>query len=536
MLYNKNQSVKLDETKLKQIAAGGEGVILENGKNVVKVYHTPRPAKFADHLKTLNSLDNRFVKPLGVWYNQQGLVAGFDMEYVNLNKYWLFNNLFNKGFCTTNNIDKKFKIKVLENLKDAVEFAHSQGIVIGDLNQYNMFVKKDGSILFCDVDSFATQYQPHSGVLLDEIRDWTTTNITKDTDTWAYNILSFWITTYVHPFKWVCPGNTETLEQRVRQSKSILNKIAGIKIPALYEQPDPIVVPQYEENFKGRRYYVNFNGVQTTNLVVNKTISSTSLNIRELFTDVVKVRCSENQCAVKTKTGWYLLETKFTGITKQVMLHITDVDAEIFPGNDKALILKDNKLYSINGLVQEFSNYDYYHYDNSLMIIDYDRDNQHVYNIDNQLVGVQSRITPVFAKSILFNSCPIQNFGKKKYLNIPMNGTAVLLETQEGTKTAVYGGNTYVAIESVEKSKVKFTLFRASTYKLDSGVELDYLPRFCVKGDVLFVPDDNFIGVYKDFTMISKLDVNSTRDSQLFTTNSGILMLENQSLYLLNTK
>ena len=531
MLINQNQQI--DESKLKQIAAGGEGVIYEYGKKVLKVYHTPRPTKFENHLKSLGNLDKRFVKPQQIWYTNTGLVGGFEMDYVDFNKYLLFNNLFNKGFCTTNGIDKKLKIKILESLKDAMEYAHTQGIVIGDCNMYNIFVKKDGSVLFCDVDSFATQHQPHSGVLLDEIRDWTTTNIDKNTDTWAFNILSFWATTYVHPFKWVCPGNTETLEQRVRQSKSILSKISGVKIPALYEVPDPIVVPQYEENFKGRRYYVDFNGVQTTNLVVNKTISSTSLNIRELFINVKKVRCTDSQCAILTDK-WILLDTRYQGITTQVKL--IDCD-ELFPGNKEFLYLKGDILYTSKGeKVQQFNNY-YYHFNNgSLMIVDYDRDNQHVYKIDNQMVGVESRITPVFAKSILFNGCPIQNFGKKKYLNIPVNGIGILLETWEGTKTALYGGNTYVVTESVEKNRVKFTLFRASTYKLEAGVELDYLPHFCVKGDVLFLPDDNYIGVYKDFTMISKLDVNSTRDSQLFTTNSGILMLENQSLYLLNTK
>lgn len=531
MLIQGNTTI--DESKLKQITAGGEGVIYEYGTKVLKVYHTPRPTKFESHLKSLSNLDNRFVKPQQIWYTTTGLVGGFEMDYVDFNKYLLFNNLFNKGYCTTNGIDKKLKIKILDNLKDAIEFAHTNGIVIGDLNQYNIFVKKDGSILFCDVDSFATQHQSHSGVLLDEIRDWTTTSINKDTDTWAYNILSFWATTFVHPFKWVCPGNTDTLEQRVRQNKSILSKIQGVKIPALYEQPDPIVVPQYEENFKGRRYYVNFNGVQTTNLVVNKTISSTSLNIRQLFTNVKKVRCTNTKCAILTDK-WILLDTNYQGIVTQ--LQVIECD-ELFTGDKEFLYLKGDVLYtSKRERVQEFSNY-YYHFNNgSLMIVDYNRNNQHIYNIDNQLAGVESRVTPVFAKSILFNGCPIQNFGKKKYLNIPVNGTAVLFETQEGTKTALYGGNSYVVTESVEKNKVKFTLFKASTYKLESGVELDYLPHFCAKEDVLFLSEDNFIGVYKDFTMISKLDVNSTRDSQLFTTNSGILMLENSSLYLLNTK
>lgn len=533
MLTNQNNTI--DESKLKQIAAGGEGVIYEYGKKVLKVYHTPKPTKFENHLKSLGNLDNRFVKPQQIWYTNAGLVGGFEMDYVDFNKYLLFNNLFNKGYCTINGIDKKLKIKILESLKDAIEFAHNKGIIIGDLNQYNIFVKKDGSVLFCDVDSFATQHQPHSGVLLDEIRDWTTTSINKDTDIWAYNILSFWSTTHVHPFKWVCPGNNESLEQRVRQNKSILSKIQGIKIPALYEQPDAVVIPQYEENFKGRRYYVNFNGVQTTNLVVNKQVTSTSMTIRELLTNVIKVRCSGNQLAVKTQTGWKLLETKFQGISREINLHPSNIDDEVFPGNEKCLVLQKDKLYSIQGLEQEFSNYYYYHNGNSLMIVDYNRDLQWNYNIDNQLAGVEKSQTPVFAKSILFNGCPIQNFGNKKFLNIPVGKSYTMYEVPFGTKTALYSQG-YCVTESVEKNKVKFTLMKPSNHKLESGIELDYLPHFCVKGDLIFIPEDGFIGIYKDWTMITKLDCSCTRNSLLFATNSGIVMLENQSLYLLNTK
>ena len=157
------------------------------------------------------------------------------------------------------------------------------------------------------------------------------------------------------------------------------------------------------------------------------------------------------------------------------------------------------------------------------------------YNIDNQLAGVEKTQTPVFAKSILFNGCPIQNFGKKKFVNIPIRNTYTLLEVPFGTKTALYF-NGWCIVETVEKGKTKFILFKPSNHKLESGFELDYFPHFCVKGDMLFVPDDGFIGVFKDGTMITKLDCDSTRSSLLFSTTSGIVMLENQSLYLLNTK
>jgi hypothetical protein len=72
-----------------------------------------------------------------------------------------------------------------------------------------------------------------------------------------------------------------------------------------------------------------------------------------------------------------------------------------------------------------------------------------------------------------------------------------------------------------------------------NGTQLsfDYLPRFSAMGKMLFVPKDGEIDVYADMTLATTLDVpNCTRDSRLYVTNSGILLLENNTLYLLNTK
>lgn len=69
------------------------------------------------------------------------------------------------------------------------------------------------------------------------------------------------------------------------------------------------------------------------------------------------------------------------------------------------------------------------------------------------------------------------------------------------------------------------------------SMDLDYLPFFTVKQGMVFVPDHGHIAVYKDHSLLMTLDATvCTRDSKLFTTNSGIILLENNTLYLLNTK
>lgn len=532
-MYKTKNNTTIDLSSAKEIAAGGEGKIYEHPtdkKRVVKVYHQPRPASFEKHLRLLSSLGKSFVVPNEVYFTGPGKVAGFDMKYVNFNDYWLFNNLFNKGFCNTNGIDRAFKIKVLTRLKECIIEIHSKNIVIGDLNQYNLFVSKDADVLFVDTDSYASEANPHSGILLDDIRDWTTMSINKETDSWSYDILCFWAATFCHPFKWVVPGNTESLEQRVKTHKSFLSKIAGIKVPPLYEPLQGDIVKQFSEIFNGRRYMVDFTGAPVAvSQVIKQQVTSGSLLIRELFTDVVDVIASRTMIGVK-KDKWIIVEAKIPQVTRQVK----EIECDrVFPALDKYAYVKDDTLYAENGVPRRFNQPHFSYADGSLLVIDYGNDTEWNFNINNQLSGIDGTTTTVFAKSITIRDAAIQNFGGRKYLNIPAKNTYNLVLVPSGTKNAYYTGG-YAAIEYKQKSKIEYRLF--STAKKD-GIDLDFLPHFAVKDGLVFVPENGYIEVYKDHSLIMKLDTFiCTRDSKLYSTDAGILLFESKTLFLLNTK
>lgn len=525
---------KSELSNAKEIARGGEGVIYEHPQSkshVVKVYHQPRPAVFGEHLKYLHhNLPANFVKPEDIILDG-GKVIGYTMPYVNFNDYWLFNNLFNKGFCNTNGIDKAFKINVLKDLRTSMESIHKIDIVVGDLNQYNLFVSKKGEILFVDCDSYASKFNVHSGVLLDEIRDWTTLNINRETDSWSYDVLSFWATTFCHPFKWVLPGNAESLELRVKTGKSFLSRIPGIKIPPLYEAPDGIVEQQYREVFGGRRYMINFDGIQVAApIVIKQQVHSTSLNIRELFSDVIDVLASKTQLAIK-KDKWILISAGISGIIKQ----LKEIECDIlFPGVQKFAYCIGKELYNADGFIEKrFSQPEYYFVDGSLSVIDYIRDVQYNFNLSNQLVSIDNSQIQVFAKSITVRDSAIQNFGGSKFVNIPIRNTYSLIPVPKGTKNAYYT-NGFLTIESKEKSTIKYLLTEANS---KNQIELEYLPYIAVREKLVFVPENGRIDVYKDFTIVTQLDVSvCTRNSKLFHTDAGIILFENKTVYLLNTK
>lgn len=525
-----------DFTGKREIAAGGEGKIFEHpsdNKQVVKIYHKPRPAKFVKHLESLSKLGNLCVSPKDIYVDNSGKCIGFSMAYVNFNDYFLFNNLFNKGFCNSHNITTQFKKTVLEVLANSLKDIHSKGIVVGDLNQYNLFFSKSASILLVDVDSYQTVDSPHSGVLLEDIRDWTTLSINDKTDIWSYDVLAFWATTFCHPFKWVVPGNTESLEMRVKSGKSILSKITNIKIPPLYEPPVGDILKQFGEIFTGRRYMVSFTGSYTpTSVVIKQSITSQSLNIRKLYENVTKINaCSEYIAVYNPRLGWTLVETRMKGIIGEIR---TIMSEDMFPSNSGNFATFSGNVLSGLNQTYRFQQPVYQYSDGSLIIIDYATDVQWNFNINNQLSGIDVTNTSVFAKSVVKRSGLIQNFGNQKYLNVPMNNSYTLMSIPKGTKDAYYHKG-LIANEVRGLSQIEYNIVRPN-YAIK---QFDYLPYFTVTNTgMVIVPEDGFLDVYdKDFHLVTRFDCSlCTRDSKLYQTSSGIIMLEDKTVYLLNTK
>lgn len=544
ILTNKNSNT-INISNAREISGGGEGKIYEhpfNTDKVLKIYHQPRPASFEQHLKKLSCLGDWFVKPETVWFTTAGKVAGFEMDFVDFNAFHLFNNLFNKGFCNTIGIDYGFKINVLKKLRTALEDTHLKGIVIGDLNQYNLFFSSKGDILFVDTDSYATTTQPHNGVLLDEIRDWTTVNINQQTDSWAFDILAFWTITFMHPFQWVVVGNTETLEQRVISKKSVLKSIPGIKIPKLYQPPAGIVLKQFEEIFDGRRYMIDFNNAPVAvSAVIKQSVASANLTIRELQTGITDMYCTGNFISVKANGEWKYMDARRKG---QV-----SVSTEVF-NSDEILYLSNSygnyctrigdSVFSMTDKEYKFFKPVFYFRSGYLTVFECGKDIQWNFNINNQIAGnLDYTNTPVFTKSIIVRGAPIQNFGGKRYLNLPLYNRYVLCEVPIDTKNAQCTLE-YAAVEFKQKSRVHYIIGSLASGIISvqkQHIELDFLPEFASCGDNVFVPEDGRINVYNKFNLLIQMDAPMcTRSSRLHHTSAGILLLESGILYLLNTK
>ena len=526
-----NNKIQLESSSLKELASGGEGTVHEyKSDRVIKLYHTPRKKEFAKHLQALSILGNRFVKPEDIWYTISGEVAGFEMKFVDFNKNTIFYNLTSKAFCLDNDMDFKFKIQVLKNLRAAVEECHNNDIVIGDLNQYNFFVTSQADIIYVDVDSFSTKDKPPSNVILEDINDWTTTAINKLTDIWAYTILSFWILTYMHPFKFGCKTNSDGLQTRVRKGLSILSGIKDTIFPTVYNKLPDALEDQFRNIFKGRRFFIDFDGItmQANAIIKAVNIMSQALNIKEIATGVRSINATQCYIALNFGARSMILNTCNKGTVIE-RLNVT-CNAMYPANNGNYAYLDGDYLYDMKGTKYPIRPVVSY-LNGSLMTVDYDT--AECFDISQQIAGIYKSHTPVFGRSFLKYDSLIQNMSGKKFLVQPIKAGMNLIEIDMACKN-IYTSGDYSIQEIMKNGKVTYLLMKHTERKIYS---MDYYAHFACKGDVIFYPDDKQINVIKDGTIITSLDCNvCTRDSKLYQTNSGIILLESGTVYLLNTK
>lgn len=145
-----------------EIAAGGEGKVLalhgDPGK-VVKVYHSLCDQAKQQKLVAMVQMRSSSLEVVAAWpidlvWDQQRRCVGFVMPRVD--GVGVVDRLSHpaerrKSFP---DVDYLFIATVAKNLMAAASALHAAGVVIGDVNESNIMVRKDGTVAFIDADSF----------------------------------------------------------------------------------------------------------------------------------------------------------------------------------------------------------------------------------------------------------------------------------------------------------------------------------------------------------------------------------------------
>lgn len=214
----KNQTVDLNNNHY--LAEGGEGKIYSKGNTVYKIMTKPVPEGKIRELSVLSMPE--IIKPKELIRDNKDNLIGYTMDLV---KGESFCKLFSGKFKRTNNLSSADLSKIVKNLQSIVQHAHSNKILIVDLNEFN-FLFSDTTVYAIDVNSWQTKNYP-AEVILEHIRDFQAKKFSEDTDWYSFGVLAFQVYTNIHPYKGNHPRYkgkpNENMKARQLDNISVLN-------------------------------------------------------------------------------------------------------------------------------------------------------------------------------------------------------------------------------------------------------------------------------------------------------------------------
>lgn len=149
-------------TASRLLGKGGEGEVYEllgNPSQVLKIYSEPLSQQKVSKLQLMVDRSNDQMQAYAAWpvdlvRDKRGKPCGFVMkkleDYVPLHR--LFGPMDRKKIFPDKGYN--FLVHVARNIATAFHTLHAAGLVVGDVNEGNLLVNKQGMVAFIDCDSF----------------------------------------------------------------------------------------------------------------------------------------------------------------------------------------------------------------------------------------------------------------------------------------------------------------------------------------------------------------------------------------------
>lgn len=503
VINSSGKQITIDVSK--EIGSGGEGTIYKlPNKQVAKIYHSHiKPSINSSFLSDISKLNNKFIKPVELFYNKANAIVGFSMDYLDLSKMHPFTDLSSKAICNQKGYNDKFKIDVVTSLSESLLDAHQKGVIIGDLNPYNLLFDDKGVVYFIDVDSYQTKNRPHSGIMLPDIRDWINHKISESSDYYSLSVLAFNLSTFVHPFKGV-HKKYKKIEERVLRHLSLLSGDKDIIIPSFYEpiSNSNIVNQFYDIYQQDKRFLVDISGINTIKKsvpLVTTTIIK-SLSIKHIANNV-----------------------RYYVILNNVLC--------IIGKNNKAQYFDVNTHSSFSKSSATFKNLPMTQFKSGEFFVELTEDTYTIYDSKGFQTTKQSIFSPSLTKG---NEVFIQSIAGQKWLLWASKMGLVTLRTTYDIRDA-YKRERFFCVKIKESNIIKTYLAEANGLKLELGSELEDMRNFCVIGDNIFVPEDKKIDVYSSLRKIAEIECDFvTENSILESCKSGIICQTDDQIFLIN--
>ena len=262
------------------IQSGGEGMVFAwKPSHVIKLYHaanSQHQAKLQAMIdrQISDSLPDHVFAPQQLVTDKNGAVVGFTMGRLP-SGYQPFKRLSNPNYAKKQQLDLPQMVAYLQTLQRTLSTLHQKGLVLGDLNDQNIFFdpKRPGEIAFIDVDSYQfdrfpcpVAMQPFLDPNLYTVPDFSLKPYFSPASDWyAFCVLMVRTLLFTHPYGGVHPI-FKSLAQRAENRVSVFS--TEVKYPPkarahtalspalqdfvgrVFEQGErPIVSPSLLENY-----------------------------------------------------------------------------------------------------------------------------------------------------------------------------------------------------------------------------------------------------------------------------------------------
>lgn len=551
--YDKTGTLLHEIDESKEIARGGEGRIIDMGSDKVAKLYLPgvKPLEEIKFNELTELKSNTFIKPDELMFDKNRQIIGFVMKKVSSNFYPLL-SIFNKNFCVREGISDKVKSTINDNLIDALKFAHNKNIVIGDLNPYNILVNDKGMVHFLDVDSYETPSAKHSGIMLEDIRDFLYGGeVNVNSDYFALSVLMFNSLSYVHPFKGVCKSMPR-MADRMCAKRSILTGHPDVIVPKCYESiTDLNLLSQFEKIFNlGERFMINIQAKGQTTAKVKKQSVLTVTKTNELVIHIVRTGeiinsyASKERLVLITDQNQMLVYDVSLKGTSKLILEKNGVNPKnkVFVHKNDVYTLADNTLVNVmdDRIMMKFetSSIKSELYGSTLVIVT--AGTMYKLDLSTQCAGVISYST-VETYGGRFNGLYslFQNVSGNTVLFYEKGGlNSVFMKSK--IKALHQSGNVGM-IEQVENEKMCYKMITIKNMQVEE-FDCDYssIRMFDNLNDSLIVmPNDDKLTFITPSSMTEIASFKTSRvsaDSVIHCTNSGIIVRNQDIVYCMNRK
>ncbi|MFM8332537.1 MAG: hypothetical protein ACKN9T_12680 [Candidatus Methylumidiphilus sp.] len=206
------------------IGTGGEGSAFRLKDWVIKLYADPDKMSrdgMADKIQLLKAIRHDYiVAPHGLVLDSAAKPIGYYMDYVDGEP---LSRVFTNDFRSRTGFADAAASTLVARMRETMQIAHQNQALMVDANELNWItvLGQEPEPRALDVDSWAIGQWPAT-VIMPSIRDWHRNGFSRETDWFAWGIVTFQIYVGIHPYKGMLDGyKPSDLEARMMANASV---------------------------------------------------------------------------------------------------------------------------------------------------------------------------------------------------------------------------------------------------------------------------------------------------------------------------